>query len=285
MENNINLNNKEENKDNIDFINIEPNQDFTVQPSLKSLVSSTKYLNHKVHKYKSEKERIKQLEYDVYNENGHINTGSITLHQGSSIDYEITDETDKKAIVSKEYVDSKLAVDVDHTVHFKDPNVSIETDGAIIVHKDTTGIISSGNIVVQDLDDEEVISLSNDGKITAKQIALLNGTIENPPIHPKDIVNMEYVDSKFNEEYLSKKELNLQTVKGPVKFEGTLTLDNGTIENEPSTDYDIANKLYVDNKFNEEVLLKNETNEQTVNGPVKFNNTTKIAILSLPIVD
>ena len=92
MNNNINENNIEENiKNNIDFINVDQNIDFVVQPSLKSLVSSTKYLNNKVHKYKSEKARIKQLEYDVYENNGHINTGSITLHNGSMINYEIND--------------------------------------------------------------------------------------------------------------------------------------------------------------------------------------------------
>ena len=289
MDDNINLNNKEEIKDNIDFINIEPNQDFSVQPSLKSLVSSTKYLNHKVHKYKSEKERIKQLEYDVYDENGHINTGSITLHQGSIVGYDITDETDLRAIVSKGYVDDRTNINVNDTLHLKNSNVSLETDGAIIVHKDTTGIISSGNVIVQDSNDDEVISLSNDGEITAKKITLLNGTIENPPVSDNDIPNMgyvkSYVDSKFSEDYLSKTETTLQTVEGPIKFEGQITLDKGTIENDPSNDYDIANKRYVDNKLNEEALLKNKTEEQPVNGPVKFNNTTKIAILSLPVVE
>ena len=227
---------------NEDFINVEQNLDFVVQPSLKSLVSSTKYLNHKIHKYKSEKERIKQLEHDVYEDDGHINTGAITLHQGSTIEYEITDETDPKTLVPKQYVDDHMNIDVNETLQLKNPNVSLETDGAIIVHKNTDGIISSGNIIVQDSNDDEVIKLSKDGKITAQNIALTYGTIENSVIvNPNDIVNKAYVDSKFSEDYLSKNDLNLQTVKGPIKFEGTLTLDSGTIDNIPLENNDIVN--------------------------------------------
>jgi len=273
----------------VDRINIEPNQDFSVQPSLKSLVSSTRYLNHKVHKYKSEKERIKQLEHDVYDDNGHINTGSITLHEGSVIDYEITEETDPKSLVPKQYVDDHMNIDVNETLHLKNSNVSLETDGTIIVHKDTNGIISSGNIIIQDSNDDEVIKLSNDGNIKAQNIEINGGQIQNYPINDKDITNkkfvVDYVDSKLSTEYLSKIDTNLQTVEGPINFEGTLTINNGSIESDPSEEKDIVNKKYVDNKIDEDTLLKNKTDEQIVNGPVNFNNTTKIAILSLPVVE
>ena len=32
-------------------------------------------------------------------------------------------------------------------------------------------------------------------------------------------------------------------------------------------------------------VYKNNPEEQTVNGPVNFNNTTKILVLSLPVID
>ena len=93
------------------------------------------------------------------------------------------------------------------------------------------------------------------------------------------------MDHLISTDYLSKIDTNLQTVEGPINFEGTLTINNGTIESDPSEEKDIVNKKYVDNKIDEDTLLKNKTEEQIVNGPVNFNNTTKIAILSLPVVE
>ena len=274
--------------DNIDYINVEQqNLDFVVQPSLKSLVSSTKYLNRKVHKYKSEKERIKQLEHDVYDEDGHINTGSITLHEGSKIEYEITEETDPKALVPKQYVDDHTNIDVNETLHLKNSNVSLETDGAIQVGNNGSGtsIETTGNIIVKDSNDNIVITLSNDGKIKANNIEVVNGKRTGIILNEDDIVNRSYVDNIFNDKYLSKTDLNLQTVEGPINFENAITIDNGTINNNPENEKDITNKNYVDTTIEHKALLKDKNIEQTVNGPVKFNNTTKIYILSLQIVE
>ena len=220
-------------ENNIDTMFFDQNQDFIVQPSLKSLVSSTKYLNNKVHKYKSEKAKIKQIEHDIYENDGQINTGSITLHQGSTIEYEITDETDPKSLVPKQYVDDHMNIDVNNTLHLKDNNVSLETDGTIIIHKDTNGIISSGDVIIQDSNDDEAIKLTNTGTITANNLIISQGTITKIPKNENDIVNKSYVDNKFSDDYLS----------------------------------------------------KNNSEEQTVNGPVNFNNTTKILVLSLPVID
>lgn len=279
------------NNEHVDFINIE-NQDFIVQPSLRSLVYSTKYLNNKVHKYKSEKERIKQLEHDVYEDDGHINTGSIDLHKGSKIEYEITDETDPKSIVSKQYVDDHTNIDVNDTLHLKNPNISLETDGAILIHKNNAdnGIISSGNVIIQDSDDNEVIKLSNNGNIKAQNIELQFGKIYNNVIvNDEDITNkkfvVDYVDTKFSTEYVSKTDMNLQIIAGPIQFNNTIQIENGTIENEPLNDNDIVNKKYVDNKISDDYLSKVDMNEQTVNGPVFFNNISKFNIISLPIVE
>ena len=45
---------------------------------------------------------------------------------------------------------------------------------------------------------------------------------------------------------MSKTELNIQTVDGPINFENTITIDNGIINNNPENEKDITNKNYVD---------------------------------------
>ena len=367
--------------ENIDYIKIEQNQDFIVQPSLKSLVSSTKYLNNKVHKYKSEKARIKQLEHDVYENDGHINTGSITLHQNGIIDYDITDDSNPKTIASKKYVDEHTNIDINKTLELKNTSLSLKTEGliqigssggtsietigniivknlndddvikllnngnikaknieinggtinnypinnndivnkeyvdskfsseyvskvdeneqtiegpikfneTIKIQKDTDGIISFGNIIIKDTNDDEIIKLSNEGNIKANNIEVNGGKINTYPVNDEDITNKkfveDYVDEKFSTDYLSKIDTNLQTVSGPINFESTITIDNGTIDKTPEDAKDITNKNYVDTTIENKTLLKDKNDEQTVNGPVKFNNISKFNILSLPIVE
>ena len=65
---------------------------------------------------------------------------------------------------------------------------------------------------------------------------------------------------------------------GKIKAE-TIELNTGTIEHNPINDTDIVNKKYISNNL----VSKNDTNEQQINGPLNLQNQVKFTALLIPI--